>query len=269
MLQKIKESAEFLQNKTNSQPKVGIILGTGLGGLVNEIDIKHSISYKDIPNFPLSTVEGHSGRLIFGNLGGKGVVAMQGRFHFYEGYPMDKVTFPVRVMKLLGIENLVVSNASGGVNPDYEVGDLMILSDHINLIPNPLIGENIAELGPRFPDMSDAYCPILIAKAEAIAKNNNISVRKGVYIALTGPTLETPAEYKYMRIIGGDTVGMSTAPEVIVARHMNIPCFAISVITDLGVPGKIKKVTHEDVQNVAEITEPKLTLIIKELIAST
>ncbi|MDO7577184.1 MAG: purine-nucleoside phosphorylase, partial [Flavobacteriaceae bacterium] len=191
MLQKIKESAEFLQNKTNSQPKVGIILGTGLGGLVNEIDIKHSISYKDIPNFPLSTVEGHSGRLIFGNLGGKGVVAMQGRFHFYEGYPMDKVTFPVRVMKLLGIENLVVSNASGGVNPDYEVGDLMILSDHINLIPNPLIGANIAELGPRFPDMSEPYCKDLISKAESIAKANNLPVQKGVYVALTGPTLET------------------------------------------------------------------------------
>jgi purine-nucleoside phosphorylase len=191
MLQKIKESAEFLQNKTNSQPKVGIILGTGLGGLVNEIDIKHSISYKDIPNFPLSTVEGHSGRLIFGNLGGKGVVAMQGRFHFYEGYPMDKVTFPVRVMKLLGIENLLVSNASGGVNPDYEVGDLMILSDHINLIPNPLIGANITELGPRFPDMSEPYCKDLISKAESIAKANNLPLQKGVYVALTGPTLET------------------------------------------------------------------------------
>jgi len=268
MLQKIKESAEFLQNKTNSQPKVGIILGTGLGGLVNEIDIKHSISYKDIPNFPLSTVEGHSGRLIFGNLGGKGVVAMQGRFHFYEGYPMDKVTFPVRVMKLLGIENLVVSNASGGVNPDYEVGDLMILSDHINLIPNPLIGANIAELGPRFPDMSEPYCKDLISKAESIAKANNLPLQKGVYVALTGPTLETPAEYKYMRIIGGDTVGMSTAPEVIVARHMDIPCFAMSVITDLGVPGKIQKVTHEEIQKVSEVAEPKLTLIIKELIES-
>ena len=268
MLQKIKESAEFLQNKTNSQPKVGIILGTGLGGLVNEIDIKHSISYKDIPNFPLSTVEGHSGRLIFGNLGGKGVVAMQGRFHFYEGYPMDKVTFPVRVMKLLGIEKLVVSNASGGVNPDYEVGDLMILSDHINLIPNPLIGANIAELGPRFPDMSEPYCKDLISKAESIAKVNNLPLQKGVYVALTGPTLETPAEYNHMRIIGGDTVGMSTTPEVIVARHMNIPCFAISVITDLGVPGKIQKVTHEEIQKVSEVAEPKLTLIIKELIES-
>jgi purine-nucleoside phosphorylase len=268
MLKKIKESAEFLQKKTNCSPQVGIILGTGLGGLVNEIEIKHSISYEDIPNFPLSTVEGHSGRLIFGNLGGKQVVAMQGRFHFYEGYSMDKVTFPVRVMKLLGIKNLIVSNASGGVNPSYEVGDLMILSDHINLIPNPLIGQNIAELGPRFPDMSETYCSTLIEKAEKIAKANNLPVQKGVYIALTGPTLETPAEYKYMRIIGGDTVGMSTAPEVIVARHMDIPCFAMSVITDLGVPGKIKKVTHEEIQAVSEVAEPKLTLIIKELISS-
>ena len=268
MLKKIKESAEFLQKRTNCNPQVGIILGTGLGGLVNEIEIEDFISYEDIPNFPLSTVEGHSGRLIFGNLGGKQVVAMQGRFHFYEGYTMDKVTFPVRVMKLLGIKNLIVSNASGGVNPSYEVGDLMILSDHINLIPNPLIGQNIAELGPRFPDMSKTYCTTLIAKAETIAKAYNLPVQKGVYIALTGPTLETPAEYKYMRIIGGDTVGMSTAPEVIVARHMDIPCFAMSVITDLGVPGKIKKVTHEEIQKVSEVAEPKLTLIIKELIAS-
>ena len=268
MLHKIKKSAEFLQKETNYNPEVGIILGTGLGGLVNEIKIEYSISYKDIPNFPLSTVEGHTGRLIFGILGEKQVIAMQGRFHFYEGYTMEKVTFPVRVMKLLGIKNLIVSNASGGVNPDYRVGDLMILSDHINLIPNPLIGKNITELGPRFPDMSETYCPTLIAKAEAIAKSNNLPVQKGVYIALTGPTLETPAEYKYMRIIGGDTVGMSTAPEVIVARHMDIPCFAMSVITDLGVPGKIKKVTHEEIQAVSEIAEPKLTLIIKELITN-
>ena len=268
MLKKIKESAEFLQKQTAYNPEVGIILGTGLGGLVNEINIEHSISYEEIPNFQTSTVEGHSGRLIFGRLGGKQVIAMQGRFHFYEGYTMEKVTFPVRVMKLLGINNLIVSNASGGVNPDYKVGDLMILSDHINLIPNPLIGKNITELGPRFPDMSDAYCPNLITKAELIAKTNNISLKKGVYIALTGPTLETPAEYKYMRIIGGDTVGMSTAPEVIIARHMDIPCFAMSVITDLGVPGKIKKVTHEEIQAVSEVAEPKLTLIIKELIAN-
>ena len=268
MLEKIKESVKFLQKKINCNPEVGIILGTGLGGLVNQIRIKHSISYEDIPNFPLSTVEGHSGRLIFGELGKKEVVSMQGRFHFYEGYSIQKVTFPVKVMKLLGIKNLILSNASGGVNPNYEVGDLMILKDHINLIPNPLIGPNIDTLGPRFPDMSEPYCKELILKAENIARANNLHIQKGVYIALTGPTLETPAEYKHMRIIGGDTVGMSTAPEVIVARHMGITCFAISVITDLGVEGKIKKVSHEEIQKIAEIAEPKLTQIITELIKS-
>ena len=180
---------------------------------------------------------------------------------------MEKVTFPVRVMKFLGIKNLILSNASGGVNPDYEVGDLMILEDHICLIPNPLIGANLDELGPRFPDMSDSYCKDMIQIAQQIASENNLSIQKGVYVALTGPTLETPAEYKYMRIIGGDTVGMSTAPEVIVARHMGIPCFAMSVITDLGVPGKIQKVTHEEIQKVSEVAEPKLTLIIKQLIS--
>ena len=267
MLQIIKESSKFIKDKTNFNAEIGIILGTGLGGVVNEIEIVHSILYKDIPHFPLSTVEGHSGRLIFGKLGGKNVVAMQGRFHFYEGYPIDKVTLPVRVMKLLGIKKLIVSNASGGVNPEFEVGDLMILEDHICLIPNPLIGINIEELGTRFPDMSEPYDKDLIRIAEEISKEKNISIKKGVYVALTGPTLETPAEYKYMRIIGGDTVGMSTAPEVIIARHMDIPCFAISVITDLGVPGKIKKVTHEEIQKVSEVAEPKLTLIIKELIS--
>ena len=267
MLQNIKESANFITEKTNFNPEIGIILGTGLGGLVSEIEIEHSLPYNEIPNFPLSTVEGHSGRLILGILGGKKVVAMQGRFHFYEGYSMEKVTFPVRVMKFLGIKNLILSNASGGVNPDYEVGDLMILEDHICLIPNPLIGANLDELGPRFPDMSDSYCKDMIQIAQQIASENNLSIQKGVYVALTGPTLETPAEYKYMRIIGGDTVGMSTAPEVIVARHMGIPCFAMSVITDLGVPGKIQKVTHEEIQKVSEVAEPKLTLIIKQLIS--
>lgn len=267
MLQNTKESANFITEKTNFNPEIGIILGTGLGGLVSEIEIEHSLPYNEIPNFPLSTVEGHSGRLILGILGGKKVVAMQGRFHFYEGYCMEKVTFPVRVMKFLGIKNLILSNASGGVNPDYEVGDLMILEDHICLIPNPLIGANLDELGSRFPDMSDPYCKDMIQIAQQIASENNLPIQKGVYVALTGPTLETPAEYKYMRIIGGDTVGMSTAPEVIVARHMGIPCFAMSVITDLGVPGKIQKVTHEEIQKVSEVAEPKLTLIIKQLIS--
>ena len=267
MLQNIKESANFITEKTNFNPEIGIILGTGLGGLVSEIEIEHSLPYNEIPNFPLSTVEGHSGRLILGILGGKKVVAMQGRFHFYEGYSMEKVTFPVRVMKFLGIKNLILSNASGGVNPDYEIGDLMILEDHICLIPNPLIGANLDELGSRFPDMSDPYCKDMIQIAQQIASENNLPIQKGVYVALTGPTLETPAEYKYMRIIGGDTVGMSTAPEVIVARHMGISCFAMSVITDLGVPGKIQKVTHEEIQKVSEVAEPKLTLIIKQLIS--
>ena len=267
MLQNTKESANFITEKTNFNPEIGIILGTGLGGLVSEIEIEHSLPYNEIPNFPLSTVEGHSGRLILGILGGKKVVAMQGRFHFYEGYSMEKVTFPVRVMKFLGIKNLILSNASGGVNPDYEIGDLMILEDHICLIPNPLIGANLDELGPRFPDMSDSYCKDMIQIAQQIASENNLPIQKGVYVALTGPTLETPAEYKYMRIIGGDTVGMSTAPEVIVARHMGIPCFAMSVITDLGIPGKIQKVTHEEIQKVSEVAEPKLTLIIKQLIS--
>jgi purine-nucleoside phosphorylase len=211
-------------------------------------------------------VEGHKGKLILGKLSGTNVIAMQGRFHFYEGYSIQEVTMPVRVMKKLGIEQLIISNASGGVNPDYEVGDLMILNDHINLIPSPLIGANLDEFGPRFPDMSDTYDKGMIATALSIGKDNGIRVFEGVYAAVTGPCLETPAEYKYLRIIGSDTVGMSTAPEVIVARHMQIPCFAISVITDLGVEGKIKKVSHEEIQKVAEVAEPKLTLIIEELI---
>jgi purine-nucleoside phosphorylase len=269
MLETIKETTHFINGKTNNyNPQVGIILGTGLGGLVNEIKAEHVISYEDIPNFPVSTVEGHSGKLIFGQLGNKKVVAMQGRFHYYEGYDMKQVTFPVRVMKFLGISHLFVSNASGGVNPDYEIGDLMILNDHVNLFPtNPLIGTNINELGPRFPDMSDAYDQLLIEKAVVIAKSNDIRIQTGSYAGVSGPCLETPAEYKYIRNIGADAVGMSTVPEVIVARHMAIPCFAISIITDLGVPGKIVKVTHQDVQNVAQVAEPKMTLIMKTLIS--
>lgn len=264
MLEIIKQTTEFLKEKTNFIPEIGIILGTGLGGLVNEIKIDFSISYEDIPNFPVSTVEGHSGKLIFGEIGNKKVVAMQGRFHYYEGYSMNEIVFPVRVMKLLGIEKLMVSNASGGVNPDFKIGDIMLITDHINLFPsNPLIGQNIDELGPRFPDMSDAYDHQMILKAESIAKEIGISLVKGVYAGLTGPTLETPAEYFYIRKIGADTVGMSTVPEVIAARHMGIPCFGMSIITDLGVPGKIVKVTHSDVQNVANKAELTLTKFIK------
>jgi len=266
MLNRIDSITQFLKNKIPFSPKVGIILGTGLGGLVEKIEIEQIISYDEIPDFPLSTVEGHKGKLILGKLSGTNVIAMQGRFHFYEGYSIQEVTMPVRVMKKLGIEQLIISNASGGVNPDYEVGDLMILNDHINLIPSPLIGVNLDEFGPRFPDMSDTYDKGMISTALSIATDNEIRVFEGVYAAVTGPCLETPAEYKYLRIIGSDTVGMSTVPEVIVARHMQIPCFAISVITDLGVEGKIKKVSHEEIQKVAEVAEPKLTLIIEELI---
>ncbi|MEM9023293.1 MAG: purine-nucleoside phosphorylase [Bacteroidota bacterium] len=268
MLEKIKETAEFLQTKVDLQPKVGIVLGTGLGGLVNEIDPVARLSYDQIPNFPVSTVEGHQGALIFGRLGGVPVVAMQGRFHFYEGYTMEQVVFPIRVMKALGITHLMVSNASGGVNPDFEIGDMMIITDHINLFPsNPLLGPNTEALGPRFPDMSEAYAPDLVDKAKAIAQRLQSPFRTGVYAGLSGPCLETPAEYNYIRIIGADAVGMSTVPEVIAAVHMGVPCFAVSVITDLGVPGKIVKVTHEDVQQVASKTEPQLTLLVKEFVA--
>jgi purine-nucleoside phosphorylase len=267
-LEQIKATSEFIKKKISFTPEIGIILGTGLGGLVKEIEIAHTISYEKIPNMPVSTVEGHSGKLIFGNLGGKKVVAMQGRFHFYEGYTMQQVIFPVRVMKYLGIKNLFVSNASGGVNPDFEIGDLMIITDHINLMPNPLIGKNENELGVRFPDMSEAYDKNLIVRAKEIAKKNKIKIQQGVYVGLAGPTLETPAEYKYMRTIGGDTVGMSTVPEVIAAHHMNLPVFALSIITDLGVEGRIVKTTHEDVQRAAEKAEPLMTKIMKEMIKS-
>ena len=269
MLEKIQETADFIKSKTTVKPMAGIILGTGLGGLVKEIKAETVIPYEEIPNFPVSTVEGHSGKLIFGNLGNQPVVAMQGRFHFYEGYNMQEVTFPVRVMNALGIKYLFLSNASGGVNPDFEIGELMILSDHINLFPsNPLIGKNIDALGPRFPDMSETYDKKMIAKAKEIAVKNNIRVSSGVYAGLSGPCFETPAEYKWIKIIGADTVGMSTVPEVIVARHMNIPCFAMSIITDLGVEGKIMETTHEEVQQVAAKQEPKMTFIFKELINS-
>lgn len=268
MLNQIHETAEYLKKRTGATPQVGIILGTGLGGLANEIAIDFTVPYEEIPHFPVSTVEGHSGKLIFGSLGGKKVLAMQGRFHYYEGYDMKQVTFPVRVMKALGINDLVVSNASGGVNASYEIGDLMILNDHINQFPtNPLIGKNYPELGPRFPDMSDVYDKQLVAKAKAIAVANGIRVQEGVYVGLSGPCLETPAEYNYVRAIGGDAVGMSTVPEVIVGRHGGMRCFAISIITDLGVPGRIVKVTHQDVIDVASVAEPKMTLIMKELVA--
>ncbi|MDR3706408.1 MAG: purine-nucleoside phosphorylase [Paludibacteraceae bacterium] len=267
MLEKIKQTADYLKKKLPVIPETGIILGTGLGELATQITDKTEIPYSTIPNFPLSTVEGHSGKLIIGKLGKKDVFAMQGRFHYYEGYDMKDVTFPVRVMAALGVKTLLLSNAAGGVNPNFEIGDIMIINDHINRFPeHPLRGKNHNELGVRFPDMSEAYSKELIVKAKQIAKENKIKVQEGVYVGTQGPTFETPAEYKFFHIIGGDAVGMSTVPEVIVANHAGLKCFAISIITDLGVPGKIVEVTHEEVQQIANNVQPLMTLIMKELI---
>lgn len=265
---KINEATQYIQNRVETSPNIGIILGTGLGALVNDIEIEHEIDYEDIPHFPVSTVESHSGKLIFGTLAGKSVVVMKGRFHYYEGYSMKQVTFPVRVMKLLGIEKLIISNAAGGLNPEYQLSDLMIIKDHINLLPeSPLRGPNLDEMGVRFPDMSDAYDNQMVESAINIASKHGIQAHSGVYASVTGPSLETPAEYKYIRIIGADAVGMSTVPENLVARQMGIPCFAISVITDLGVEGKIEKVLVENVIEAAMKAEPHMTTIITELVA--
>jgi purine-nucleoside phosphorylase len=267
MLEKIKATAKYIKERINATPEVGIILGTGLGGLVNEIDIIDSIPYSEIPNFPVSTVDGHAGRLIFGRLGDKVVLAMQGRFHYYEGYSMLEVTFPVRVLKFVGVTNLFVSNASGGLNPDYQVGDIMIINDHINFFPeHPLRGKNLEELGPRFPDMSKCYDKQLRNKAKLIALEHNLNIKEGVYVGVSGPTFETPAEYKMFRILGADVVGMSTVPEVIIARHMDLKVFGISIITDSGVPGEIVEISHEEVQEVAMKAEPNMTTIMKKLI---
>jgi purine-nucleoside phosphorylase len=250
----------------HTHPETAIILGTGLGSLANEITDKYEIGYETIPNFPVSTVEGHSGKLIFGKLGDKDIMAMQGRFHYYEGYAMTEVTFPIRVMRELGIQTLFVSNAAGGMNPDFEIGDLMIITDHINFFPeHPLRGKNIP-YGPRFPDMSEAYNKGLIQKANEIAQEKGIKVQHGIYIGTQGPTYETPAEYKMFRILGADAVGMSTVPEVIVANHCGIQVFGMSVITDLGVEGKIVEVTHEEVQKAADAAQPLMTSIMRELI---
>lgn len=266
MLEKIQETAAYLKSKMHTSPETAIILGTGLGSLVNEITEKYEIKYEEIPNFPVSTVEGHTGKLIFGKLGNKDIMAMQGRFHYYEGYSMKEVTFPVRVMRELGIKTLFVSNASGATHPDFEIGDLMIITDHINYFPeHPLHGRNIP-YGPRFPDMSEAYDKELIRKADAIAEEKGIKVQHGVYVGTQGPTFETPAEYKLFRIFGADAVGMSTVPEVIVARHCDIKVFGISVVTDLGVEGKIVEISHEDVQKAADAAQPKMTTIMRELI---
>ncbi len=266
MLEKIKETVDYIKSQINEEPKVGIILGSGLGGLVDDIVVEKTLPYHEIPNFPVSTVKGHKGQLLFGKVNGTNVVAMQGRFHFYEGYSMQQVTFPVRVIKLLGINTLIVSNASGGVNPKFDIGDIMFITDHINLMPNPLIGPNIVELGPRFPDMSEAYDKELLLKAKRIARHLNIKYQTGVYAGMTGPTFETPHEYFYIKKIGGDAVGMSTVPEVIVARHMGINVFAVSVITDLGVEDKIVEVSHEEVLEAAEKAANKIKKIVMELI---
>ena len=266
MLKKIKEAVAYINERITEIPKVGIILGSGIGDLANEIDADIKISYDEIPNFPVSTVKGHLGQLIFGKLNGVDVVAMHGRFHFYEGYNMQEVTLPVRVMKLLGISSLFVSNASGGVNETFEVGDIMLITDHINLMPNPLIGANIDDHGPRFPDMSEAYDKKLLSAAKKIARHKGINYKTGVYAAVSGPTYETPAEYKYISVLGADAVGMSTVPEVIVARHMGLPVFAVSVISDLGVAGKIIEISHQEVIDAVARVTPKLITLIKDLV---
>lgn len=267
MLENIKQTADYLRNRIKEIPNTAIILGTGLGELVHEIDNKNEIPYTEIPNFPVSTVEGHSGKLIIGTLGGKKVLAMQGRFHYYEGYTMKEVTFPIRVFQALDIEYLFVSNAAGGMNPSFDVGDIMLIEDHINMFPeHPLHGKNYKELGTRFPDMSEAYNKELRLKAMEIAKTKNIKLQHGVYVGVSGPTFETPAEYNFFRIIGGDAVGMSTVPEVIVANHAKMKVLAFSIITDLGVIGKIVEVSHEEVQEAAKIAQPKMAEIMRAII---
>lgn len=269
MLEKIQQTVEFLRTRvTGEMPKTAIILGSGLGSLVDHVENKQYIAYSEIPNMPISTVEGHSGNLIFGDLGGKRVICMQGRFHYYEGYGMKEVTFPVRVFKALGVETLYVSNAAGGMNKEFKVGDVMIITDHINLFPeNPLRGKNYNELGPRFPAMTEPYDKDLIKLADTIAAEKSIRVMHGVYVGTTGPTFETPAEYEYFRIIGGDAVGMSTVPEVIVAKHGGMKVFGVSVITDLGGKDITEVPSHEEVQKAAENAQPTMLAIIKEMVA--
>lgn len=265
--QKIDETLAVIRQHTNEDYPIGIILGTGLGGLVKEIQVTHQIDYGDLPHFPISTVESHHGKLIFGQVAGKKVIAMQGRFHYYEGYSMQQITYPVRVMKFLGVKTLLVSNACGGMNQQYRKGDIMLMVDHINLLgDNPLIGPNEDELGPRFPDMSEPYNLVLINIAEKVASENNIKVQKGVYVAVPGPNLETKAEYKFLREIGADVVGMSTIPENIIANHMGMKVLGISIITDECFPETLKPVNVEEIIATAMAAEPKMTLIMKEVI---
>lgn len=267
LVDKINETLKVVRSKTSKEYPVGIILGTGLGGLVKEIDIDVEIDYSELPHFPLSTVESHQGKLIFGKINGKDVVAMQGRFHYYEGYTMQQITYPVRVMKFLGVKTLLVSNACGGMNPLYKRGDIMIIVDHINLLgDNPLIGKNEDSFGPRFPDMSEPYDQALIELAENIALKNEIRVQKGVYVAVPGPNLETKAEYRFLRAIGADVVGMSTVPENIVANHSGMKVLGISIVTDECFPDSLKPVDVKEIIATAMETEPKMTLIMKEVI---
>ncbi|MFP4469435.1 MAG: purine-nucleoside phosphorylase [Bacteroidales bacterium] len=264
MYEKIQETTDYILKRTEIKPEIGIVLGTGLGNFSNEIAIADTIPYSEIPNFPLSTVKGHKGRLILGEVNGKKIVALQGRFHFYEGYSMQQVTFPIRVMKYLGIDHLFLSNASGGTNPEYKIGDLMIIEDHINLTnQNPLTGINDDRLGPRFPDMSEVYNRKLIDLAVEVSREHRLNYRVGVYAAVTGPNYETPAEYSYLHKIGADAVGMSTVPEAIVARHMGLSCFAVAVISDLGVAGKIEYITHEAVIEAASRAEPQMATMLR------
>ena len=270
-MQDLREAAAYIQAHSNHfQPVTGIILGTGLGALAKEVEVAHEINYADIPHFPLSTVESHAGRLLLGTLGGKKVAVLQGRFHYYEGYTMQQVVMPVRVLKLLGISQLFVSNAAGGLNPDFQLADLMLIDDHINLQPtNPLVGPNLDELGPRFPDMFAPYDADLLARAEAAAAalGQAGTTRRGVYASLPGPMLETPAEYRYLRTIGADAVGMSTVPEVIAARHLGLPVLAVSVITDLASPAHLKPVVLADIFAAAALAEPRLTALMRAVVA--
>ncbi len=266
--EQIQETSAFIQSKGVENPEIGIILGTGLGGLVNAIDIINEIDYADIPNFPVSTVESHKGKLIYGQLEGKKVLAMQGRFHYYEGYSMQQITLPVRVMKQLGIKNLLISNAAGAVNLDYKKGSLMLIDDHLNLLPeNPLTGKNLDKMGPRFPDMSQPYCQKINQLIKTIAEAEKVELHEGVYASVPGPNLETRAEYRYIKIIGGDAVGMSTVPEVIVANHMNLPCAAISVLTDECDPDNLHPVSLQEILDVAAEAEKGLIKIFKQVVA--
>ncbi|MBN8784249.1 MAG: purine-nucleoside phosphorylase [Terrimonas ferruginea] len=265
----LNETVSFLKQQFAETPSVGIVLGSGLGNFAEQIEVEKEVPYGDIPNFPVSTVQGHKGKLVFGKLAGKTVVAMAGRFHYYEGYSAQDVVFPVRVMKLLGVQTLLLSNAAGGVNTSFKVGDIMIITDHISqFTPNPLIGKNVEEWGPRFPDMSEPYKKSLINKAKEIAATNNINVKEGVYLAVTGPTFETRAEYRMIHALGGDAVGMSTVQECIVANHMGIAVFAMSIITDIGIRDEENVITHEEVLEAAKEAEPKFSLIFRELVAS-